>query len=56
MHLGGKIEVRSKLQIRTRDDLSMVYTPGVARVCRAIASDPERAFNHHQAQHGRRGL
>jgi malate dehydrogenase (oxaloacetate-decarboxylating) len=40
MHLGGKIEVRSKLQIRTRDDLSMVYTPGVARVCRAIASDP----------------
>jgi malate dehydrogenase (oxaloacetate-decarboxylating) len=45
MHLGGKIEVRSKLQIRTRDDLSMVYTPGVARVCRAIANDPERAFN-----------
>src|ERR671918_989536 len=45
MHLGGKIEVRSKLQIRTRDDLSMVYTPGVARVCRAIASDPERAFD-----------
>src|SRR5687767_12975198 len=45
MHLGGKIEVRSKLQIRTRDDLSMVYTPGVARGCRAIASDSERAFN-----------
>jgi malate dehydrogenase (oxaloacetate-decarboxylating) len=45
MHLGGKIEIRSKFQIRTRDDLSMVYTPGVARVCRAIASDPERAFN-----------
>ena len=45
MHLGGKIEVRSKLQIRTRDDLSMVYTPGVARVCRAIAREPERAFN-----------
>ena len=45
MHLGGKIEVRSKLQIRTRDDLSMVYTPGVARVCRAIANEPERAFN-----------
>jgi malate dehydrogenase (oxaloacetate-decarboxylating) len=45
MHLGGKIEVRSKLQIRTRDDLSMVYTPGVARVCRAIHEDPERAFN-----------
>ncbi len=45
MHLGGKIEIRSKHQIRTRDDLSMVYTPGVARVCRAIAEDPERAFN-----------
>jgi malate dehydrogenase (oxaloacetate-decarboxylating) len=45
MHLGGKIEVRSRMQIRTRDDLSMVYTPGVARVCRAIAQDPERAFN-----------
>ncbi|HKH10710.1 MAG TPA: malic enzyme-like NAD(P)-binding protein [Rubrobacter sp.] len=45
MHIGGKIEVRSKLQIRTRDDLSMVSTPGVARVCRAIHEDPERAFN-----------
>ncbi|MDP9409488.1 MAG: NAD-dependent malic enzyme [Actinomycetota bacterium] len=45
MHLGGKVEVRSKSQIRTRDDLSMVYTPGVARVCRAIHQDPERAFN-----------
>ena len=45
MHLGGKIEVRSRMQIRTRDDLSMVYTPGVARVCRAIAQEPERAFN-----------
>ncbi|MDQ3303710.1 MAG: NAD-dependent malic enzyme, partial [Actinomycetota bacterium] len=45
MHLGGKIEVRSKMPIRTRDDLSMAYTPGVARVCRAIAEDPELAFN-----------
>ncbi len=45
MHLGGKIEVRSKMALRTRDDLSMAYTPGVARVCRAIADDPERAFN-----------
>src|ERR687891_1671100 len=44
-HLGGKIEVRSKTPVRTRDDLSMAYTPGVARVCRAIAEDPERAFN-----------
>lgn len=45
LHLGGKIEVRSKIPIRTRDDLSMAYTPGVARVCRAIAQEPERAFN-----------
>jgi malate dehydrogenase (oxaloacetate-decarboxylating) len=44
-HLGGKIEVKSKTPVRTRDDLSMAYTPGVARVCRAIAEDPERAFN-----------
>jgi malate dehydrogenase (oxaloacetate-decarboxylating) len=45
MHLGGKIEVNSKMALRTRDDLSMAYTPGVARVCRAIHQDPERAFN-----------
>jgi hypothetical protein len=34
-----------KTQIRSRKDLSMAYTPGVARVCLAIAEDPERAFN-----------
>ncbi|HZC19136.1 MAG TPA: malic enzyme-like NAD(P)-binding protein [Rubrobacteraceae bacterium] len=45
MHLGGKVEVKPKMPVRTRDDLSMAYTPGVARVCRAIAEDPERAFN-----------
>jgi malate dehydrogenase (oxaloacetate-decarboxylating) len=44
MHLGGKIEVKSKVPIRTRDDLSMAYTPGVARVCLAIRDDPQRAF------------
>src|SRR5512145_996809 len=44
MHLGGKIEIRSKAPIRTRDDLSMAYTPGVARVCLAIRDDRERAF------------
>ncbi len=43
MHLGGKIEVTSKVPIRNRDDLSMVYTPGVARVCEAIAANPEDA-------------
>jgi malate dehydrogenase (oxaloacetate-decarboxylating) len=44
LHLGGKIEVRSKVPIRSRDDLSMAYTPGVARVCLAIREDPQRAF------------
>jgi malate dehydrogenase (oxaloacetate-decarboxylating) len=43
MHLGGKIEMQSKVPIRNRDDLSMVYTPGVARVCQAIAENPEDA-------------
>jgi malate dehydrogenase (oxaloacetate-decarboxylating) len=40
MHLGGTIEMASKHPIRNRDDLSMVYTPGVARVCLAIAANP----------------
>jgi malate dehydrogenase (oxaloacetate-decarboxylating) len=43
MHLGGTIEMASKHPIRNRDDLSMVYTPGVARVCQAIAANPEDA-------------
>ncbi|MPQ97757.1 NAD-dependent malic enzyme [Modestobacter sp. I12A-02628] len=41
LHLGGKIEVASKVPLRTRDDLSMAYTPGVARVCLALADHPE---------------
>jgi malate dehydrogenase (oxaloacetate-decarboxylating) len=45
MHLGGKIEVQGKVPIRTRDDLSMAYTPGVARVCLAIKEDRQRAFS-----------
>ncbi len=45
MHLGGKLDVRSKVPIRSRDDLSMAYTPGVARVCRAIAADKEKVYN-----------
>jgi malate dehydrogenase (oxaloacetate-decarboxylating) len=44
LHLGGKIEIQNKVPIRTRDDLSMAYTPGVARVCLAIRDDRERAF------------
>ncbi|HSP38097.1 MAG TPA: NAD-dependent malic enzyme [Frankiaceae bacterium] len=45
LHLGGKLEMRPKVPLTTRDDLSMVYTPGVARVCRAIADDPGRVWN-----------
>src|SRR5260370_16778769 len=44
MHLGGKIEVVSKIPLKTRADLSMAYTPGGARVCGAISKDPEKAF------------
>jgi malate dehydrogenase (oxaloacetate-decarboxylating) len=44
MHKGGKIEVVPKVPIKTRDDLSMAYTPGVARVSQAIAADPEAAW------------
>jgi malate dehydrogenase (oxaloacetate-decarboxylating) len=44
MHLGGKIEMVSKVPLKTRADLSMAYTPGVARVCEAIARDPEKAY------------
>jgi malate dehydrogenase (oxaloacetate-decarboxylating) len=43
MHLGGKLEVTPKVQLRHRDDLSRAYTPGVARVCQAIAANPEDA-------------
>ncbi len=45
MHLGGKIEVRSKVDLRNRDQLSMAYTPGVARVSMAIYENPEDARN-----------
>ncbi len=44
MHLGGKIETVSKMPLKTRADLSMAYTPGVARVCGAIHRDPEKAY------------
>ena len=45
MPLGGKIEIHNKVPIRSRDDLSMAYTPGVARVCLAIHDDRQRAFS-----------
>jgi len=44
LHAGGKVELRSKVRVTTSDDLAMAYTPGVARVCLAIAKDPVRAF------------
>ena len=43
-HLGGKIEMKSKYPIKNRDDLSMAYTPGVARVCMDIHHNPENVF------------
>jgi len=45
MHRGGKIEQHNKHPLKTRDDLSMAYTPGVARVCMEIAEDRNKAFD-----------
>jgi malate dehydrogenase (oxaloacetate-decarboxylating) len=45
LHRGGKITVEPKVPIKTRDDLSMAYTPGVARICTAIHDDPPKAWN-----------
>jgi len=45
LHLGGKIEIHSKIPLKTRDDLSMAYTPGVARISQAVADDPAAAWN-----------
>jgi malate dehydrogenase (oxaloacetate-decarboxylating) len=45
LHLGGKIEVNSRVPVKGRDDLSMIYTPGVARVCLAIRDDPAAQWN-----------
>jgi malate dehydrogenase (oxaloacetate-decarboxylating) len=46
MHVGGKIELHNKAPLKTRDDLSMAYTPGVARVCEVIHADPDKAFQY----------
>src|SRR5882724_1427921 len=46
MHRGGKIELQNKYPLKTRDDLSMAYTPGVARVCQEIAADRSKAFEY----------
>jgi malate dehydrogenase (oxaloacetate-decarboxylating) len=45
VHLGGKISIQPKVPIKNRDDLSRVYTPGVARVCTAIYEDPKKAYS-----------
>ena len=45
IHLGGKIEIANKAPLKSRDDLSMAYTPGVARVCMAIHDNPPAAMN-----------
>jgi malate dehydrogenase (oxaloacetate-decarboxylating) len=45
MHQGGKIQVNGNIPVKTRDDLSMAYTPGVARICNAIHQDVERAWS-----------
>ncbi|MDQ3814380.1 MAG: NAD-dependent malic enzyme [Armatimonadota bacterium] len=44
-HLGGKLEIHPKISVKNRDDLSMVYTPGVARIAQAIADAPADVFN-----------
>src|SRR5680860_323232 len=46
MHRGGKIEMQNKYPLKTRDDLSMAYTPGVARVCEDIRADRAKAFEY----------
>ncbi|MDQ6649402.1 MAG: NAD-dependent malic enzyme, partial [Actinomycetota bacterium] len=46
LHEGGKIEVRSTVPLRNRDDLSLAYTPGVARVCTAIGQEPALAYDY----------
>jgi malate dehydrogenase (oxaloacetate-decarboxylating) len=46
LHAGGKIAMHNKSPLKTRDDLSMAYTPGVARVCQAIQAEPEKVFQY----------
>jgi len=46
VHVGGKIMIVSKMPLKTRDDLSMAYTPGVGRVSRAIADEPEKVWEY----------
>src|SRR4029078_5397997 len=52
-HLRGRIHIAANAPLKTRDDLSMAYTPGVARVCTAIADDREKAWNLTVQKHTR---
>ncbi|MEG4963969.1 MULTISPECIES: malic enzyme-like NAD(P)-binding protein [unclassified Microcoleus] len=45
LHRGGKISVISKISLKRQSDLAMAYTPGVGRICTAIANDPEQVYN-----------
>ncbi|MGL5926687.1 malic enzyme-like NAD(P)-binding protein [Chroococcidiopsis sp.] len=45
LHRGGKITINSRIPLKSQDDLAMAYTPGVGRVCTAIAQDPEQVYN-----------
>ena len=54
LHRGGKLEIASRVPLKTRDDLSMAYTPGVARVCRAIADEPEQRLEPDDQEQQRR--
>ena len=51
LHRGGKVEVISSVPLETREDLSLAYTPGVARVCTAIAEDPSLAYEYTWKSH-----
>ena len=51
LHRGGKIEVTSRVPLRDRDDLSLAYTPGVARVCLAIAENPPAVYDYTWKSH-----
>lgn len=53
LHRGGKMAVQSTVPIRDKDDLSLAYTPGVAKVCSAIAADPEARPRLHLEVPGR---
>src|ERR1700710_709723 len=46
LHVGGKMEIASRVALNGPEELSMAYTPGVARVCEAIAADPELAHEY----------